>query len=35
MLARIKSKQRTLVALARELADFLWVVGQEEQLTLA
>jgi len=34
MLARGKSKQKTLVAVARELAGFIWAVGQEEQLTL-
>jgi len=35
MLARGKSKQKTLVAVARELAGFIWAVGREEQLTLA
>jgi len=34
MLARGKPKQKTLVAVARELAGFIWAVGQEEQLTL-
>jgi transposase len=35
MLARGKSKQKTLVAVARELAGFIWAVGQEDQLTQA
>lgn len=35
LLARGKTKQKTLVALARELAGFIWAVGQEEQLTLS
>lgn len=35
MLARGKTKQKTLVALARELAGFIWAVGQEEQLVIA
>jgi len=35
MLARGKTKQKTLVGVARELAGFIWAVGQEEQLTLA
>ena len=35
MLARGKTKQKTLVAVARELAGFIWAVGQEERLTLA
>lgn len=35
MLARGKTKQKTLVAVARELSGFIWAVGQEEQLTLA
>ena len=34
MLARGKTKQKTLVAMARELAGFLWAAGQEQQLTL-
>lgn len=35
MLARGKTKQKMLVAVARELAGFIWAVGQEEQLTLS
>lgn len=35
MQARGKTKQKVLVAVARELAGFIWAVGQEEQLTLA
>lgn len=35
MLARGKTKQKTLVAVARELAGFLWAAGQEERLTLS
>jgi transposase len=34
MLARGKSRQKTLVAVARELAGFVWSVGQEEELIL-
>jgi len=34
MLARGKTKQKALVAVARELAGFIWAAGQEEQLTL-
>ncbi len=34
MLARGKTKQKTLVAVARELAGFIWAAGQEQQLTL-
>jgi len=32
MLARGKTKQKMLVAVARELAGFIWAVGQEEQM---
>jgi len=32
LLARGKTKQKVLVAIARELAGFLWAVGQEETL---
>lgn len=35
MLARGKTKQKMLVAVARELAGFIWAVGQEEQMTMA
>ena len=35
MLARGKTKQKTLVGVARELAGFIWAAGQEERLTLA
>lgn len=34
MLARGKTKQKTLVAVARELAGFIWAVGQEENLLI-
>lgn len=34
MLARGKTKQQTLVAVARELAGFIWAVGQEENLLI-
>ncbi len=34
MLARGKPKQKTLVAVARELAGFIWAVGQQDQLTI-
>jgi len=35
MLVRGKTKQKTLVAIARELAGFIWAASQEEQLTLS
>ena len=34
MLARGLTKQKTLVAIARELAGFIWAVGQEEHLLI-
>lgn len=35
LLARGKTRQKALVAVARELAGFLWAVGQEQRLTLS
>ena len=32
MMGRGKGAQKTLVAIARELAGFIWAVGQEEIL---
>jgi hypothetical protein len=31
-MGRGKTKQKTVVAIARELAGFVWAIGQEEQL---
>jgi transposase len=35
MLARSKTKQTVLVAIARELAGFIWAVGQQDRLVRA